>query len=303
MYEFIQTEAAARGFEKVFFLPSALLPEWKAAEEQTGVAPHLHWDPAAGYPKATCFLLVVFPYSPFDPTERISAYYLASQKSYHAVKDLVAAIAEQGVYCELADVPARAFALKHGIGVQGKNGLLRLPGYGSRIAVYVIATDACLPMPETWAAVPCPDGCTVCYDACPFHAIGREGLCVTECMRYHMQGTEYPEAVYEKQISHMGCEVCQHVCPHNAPLKRSAPTEEVRRAFDLRRLVEGDTKAARELVGRNKTGNGKLTVEAIRFAARQGLYRSEIEKALETSPFPAVQRAAEAVLQRNFTET
>jgi len=303
MHEFIKKEASARGFEKVFFLPSAMLSEWKAAQEKTGVAPHLHWDPAAAYPKASCFILAVFPYSPFDPEERISAYYLTSQKSYHAVKYLVAAIAAKGAYCELADVPARAFALKHGIGTQGKNGLLRLPDFGSRIAIYVIATDACLPMPEAWAAAPCPDNCTVCRDACPFSAIGQKGLCVTHCMRYHMQGTEYPEAVYEKQITHMGCEVCQHVCPHNASLKRSAPGERVREAFDLRRLVEGDTKAARELVGKNKTGNGKLTVEAIRFAGQKGLYLDEIRKALETSPFPAVKRAAEMILQRNFTET
>lgn len=302
MYEMIRQEAAARGFEKVFFLPAATLREWKAAEEKTGVAPHLCSDPAAAYPSATCFLLAVYPYPPFDPFERISAYYLASQRSYRAAVKFAAAVADKGTYCELANVPARAFALKHGIGVQGKNGLLRLPGHGSRIALYVFATDACLPKPETLFAPPCPEGCTACMDACPFSAISTEGLCVSRCMRHHMQGAEYPEEVYEKQRTHMGCEICQHACPYNRQLTVSAPSEEVQQAFALPRLIEGDTKAARELVGRNKTGNGKLTVEAIRFAGREGLYREKIEAALASSPFPAVQRAAEKVLQRYFTK-
>lgn len=302
MYETIRKEAAARGFERIFFLPAVTLTEWKAAEAKTGVAPHLHWDMAAAYPKASCFILAVFPYSPFDPKERISAYYLASQKSYFAAKDLAAAVAASSAYCELADVPARALALKHGIGTQGKNGLLRLPEYGSRIVLSVLATDACHPSPEAVYAAPCPSGCTACRDACPFSAIEEDGLCVTRCMRYHMNGAEYPEAVNEKQRTHMGCEVCQHVCPHNRFLPLAAPSEEAREAFDLRRLIEGNTKAARELVGRNMTGNGKLTAEAIRFAGQDGLYPDAIQKALETSPFPAVKRAAEIVLQRDFTE-
>ena len=131
-------------------------------------------------------------------------------------------------------------------------------------------------------------------------AIHPDGLDATRCMRYFMDGAEYPFPVYEAQRTHMGCELCQATCPQNAHLAFCAPSEAERSAFALPRLIAGDAKEARTLVGRNMTGNGKLTAEAICFSAREGLFEEEIRAAVETTSFPAVKRAARWALQRYF---
>ncbi len=301
MYDTIRKEAFSLGFKEVFFLPPARLELWQAQAEKAGVGSGLYANLSAAYPAASCFLLLVYPYAPFSSDERISAYYLASQSGYLAARELAGAIVEQGCYCEMASIPARAFALWNGIGTAGRNGLLRLPGFGTRIAIYTLATDACAPRhPGKWEARPCPEGCTACAHACPMGAIGPEGLQVTRCMRYHMNGAEYPEAVYAAQRTHMGCEICQHACPENAALVPGSPSEAVREAFDLPRLIAGDTVAARALVGRNKTTGGKLTAEAVRFAARQGLHADAIRRAGEETCFPAVKHAAEWAASHDF---
>lgn len=303
MYEHIKTAAYGLGFRKVFFLAPLRLDDWRAQADASGIGKHLQSDLRTAYPDATCILLLVYPYAPHPKEERIGAYYFASQQGYHAAKGLAQTVSDMGVYCEVAAVPARALALANGVGVQGKNGLLRIEPFGSRIAIFTLATNICMPQNEFAPASPCPDGCTVCARACPMGAIGPDRLTVTRCMRYFMDDAEYPFSVREAQATHMGCEICQSVCPQNKHVVPGEPTPEQREAFSLPRLIAGDTAAARGLVGRNKTANGKLTAEAVCFAARDGLYEAEIRTALATSPFPAVQTAAAWVLARYFTET
>ena len=64
--------------------------------------------------------------------------------------------------------------------------------------------------------------------------------------------------------------------------------------FNLKRLITGDAAQARSLVGRNFTGNGKRTAEAIAFAANDSelflSLRNEIFAAAD-SPFDAVRDA------------
>ena len=107
--------------------------------------------------------------------------------------------------------------------------------------------------------------CRACEIACPAHAIGEGGYDVNKCMRFYMDGADYPDWVCDIQTKHLGCEVCQDVCPRNAGVGFAEPSDEIRAAFDLDRLASGDAKAARLLVGKNITGHGKLTKEAERF--------------------------------------
>lgn len=302
MYEEIKKAAAASGFAEAFFLAPLRLDAWRVRAERLGVGASLHFDPRAAYPEAGCILLLVYPYAPFPAGERLSAYYLASQRGYLAAKELVKLLSASGFACEMAAVPARALALANGVGAAGKNGLLRIGAYGSRFVLYTLAINSLTPRVEPPSATPCPPGCDACACACPMDAIGPGGLDATRCMRYAMDGAAYPFSVYEAQRTHMGCELCQAACPQNAMLPQGAPSEAEQTAFALPRLIAGDAAAARRLVGRNMTGNGKLTAEAVCFAARDGLYAAGIRAALETSPFPAVKRAAAWALQRYFHE-
>ena len=88
----------------------------------------------------------------------------------------------------------------------------------------------------------------------------------------------------------------------NAKLATVEPTAEIRAAFDTERLIRGDASAARALVGKNMTSNGKLTAEAIAFAARDGEFRDLIMEQ-EDSQFEAVRdavRYAKGKFDRDF---
>ena len=299
MKEWLKSAIESGGFKEAYCLAPTPVPDWAPGIARGAAG--LFADPGAAYPKAKCILLLVYPYRPFAPWEHIPAYYPASNRAYFAAKGVINAIAEQGYYAEQAQIPIRAFALAHGIGDMGKNGLLRIPPYGSCIVLEAIATDAEAPGHAETLHIPCPAGCTACAAACPTEAI-THSRDTGKCMRLHMENTLHPEWVREKQQHYIGCEACIRACPFNCEQGYAEPDEELRAAFDMASLIMGDAGAARRLAGKNMTGGGKLTSEAIAMAGREGLYREEKEKALE-SPFEGVKTAAEWTLHKYFSKT
>ena len=109
----------------------------------------------------------------------------------------------------------------------------------------------------------------------------------------------YTEEIWQKQQTFLGCEICQSVCPKNARLKKLPVPDDTAEAFELRRLIAGNAKAARIIAGKNITGNGRLTMEAIAFAAREGQCEAEIRACL-SSPFEQVRMAAKWALSKYF---
>jgi epoxyqueuosine reductase QueG len=291
MYERIEKEASELGFARVYFLPRKRLDTWEARAKQTGHGTKLFGDVAAAYPNAGCIALLVYPYRPFTREERIPAYYFYSNAAYHAAKTLKERLQAMGIVCEDANIPYRALAHACGIGTIGKNGLLRIAPYGSRIVMQALAIEGLAPREESDHTPPCPANCTACMHECPTGAIVREGLFVGRCMRTQMSAALRSDEIKRLSCYHLGCERCLYACPFNAALEAQTPDDATHEAFELRRLILGDTAAARALVGKNNTTQGKLTAEAIVFAARQGLYEGEIRAALD-SPFEAVREAA-----------
>lgn len=260
--------AAAQGFARTYALPVQDLSAWLPAAEAAGVAP-LPCDLPALYPWARCVLLLVRAYTPYPPQCRIPAYYIASNAGYHACAALRAQIAALGFRCERAEPPARALALHAGIGVQGRNGLLRIGTLGSRIVLFTLLTDACAPSPvPAEHTPPCPPDCTACMNACPVGAIA-SSVEQRKCMRYFMEDAPYPQWVYAAQRKHLGCEVCMEACPFNEFVGFCEPPEEVAAAFAQARLLAEDEKAARSFVGKNITRRHKLSAEARNFRQRE----------------------------------
>ena len=72
-------------------------------------------------------------------------------------------------------LPAMAQAC--GLGVMGKNGLLMHPQHGPRLHLGGVITTLELPLHTQGAgpAVPCPDDCTICRQACPAQALDGSG--------------------------------------------------------------------------------------------------------------------------------
>lgn len=265
-FEKIQSMAAARGFARAYALPLMNLSAWLEAAEAAGIAP-LRCDLPALYPWARSVLLLVWAYTPYPPPSRIPAYYVASHAGYRACAALRGEIAALGCRCERAELPARTLALQAGVGVQGRNGLLRLVELGSRIVLFTLLTDACDPAPVLDAAPGCPPDCTACADACPAGAIAA-GVTQRKCMRYYMDDTPYPDWVYQVQQKHLGCEICMEVCPLNEPCGFCEPPPEVAEAFSAARLAAEEEAAARALVGKNITRRHKLAAEARNFLSR-----------------------------------
>lgn len=291
--------ANALGFARVYFT------EPMRFDFISGKEYNLVMDAKSAFPFASCIAVLVYPYAPFDADERIPAYYLASNAAYHACKGLVAELNQLGVHAERADVPLKSQLLSAGVGVRCKNSLVALPGYGTRIVLQALAIDVLEPLAYDESDKECGK-CNACIIACPALAIGENGLNVSKCMRASMETADHPNWVKQHQRTYIGCEICQYACPRNADIENAVPTKEQREAFDTRKLIAGETKKARELVGRNMTSNGKLIAEAISMAARDekeffSVYADELKRA-QASGFSAVQdalRYAESIGNRN----
>lgn len=264
----------------------------------TGCAmPH---DLPTAYPDAKAAALLIWAYAPYENGGHISAYYPASNASYHASKAVEAELNAAGIAAERAFIPARALCIANGVGHQGKNGLLSIAPYGTRIALETLLVYSHIEpdAEQVCAESGCPEGCTACISACPMGAITKNGLNVTRCMRYIMN-SGYTEEIWQKQQTFLGCEICQAVCPKNARLKKLPVPDAMAEAFELKRLIAGNAKAARMIAGKNITGNGRLTMEAIAFAAREGQCEAEIRACL-SSPFEQVRAAAKWALNKYF---
>lgn len=251
------------GFSGAYLLP---LPDWAPNPDE----PHIVWN-AEAFPWARASLILAWAYKPYPPGERIPAYYVNSNLSYHASVALAKKLEAEGIGCKRCEIPIKQTAERYGLGIRLKSSLIAIPPFGTRIAFQSMLLGEPF-LPEEYSAdlkSPCGT-CRRCETACPAHAINAEGYDVKKCMRYYMDGADYPEWVYGIQRTHLGCEVCQEVCPMNAGIGFDEPTEEMYKAFDLHRLASGEAKEARLIVGKNITGGGKLTKEAVMFLNRNG---------------------------------
>lgn len=291
--------ANALGFARVYFTEPVRF------DFISGNEYNLVMDAKKAFPFASCIAVLVHPYAPFDAGERIPAYYLASNSAYHACKELIMELKQVGIHAERANIPLKSQLLSAGVGVRCKNSLIALPGYGTRIVLQALAIDVLEPLSYDESVKDCGK-CNACMIACPALAIGEKGFNVKKCMRAFMETADHPDWVKRIQRTYIGCEICQYACPRNAEIESTAPSSAQRDAFDTHKLIAGETKKARELVGRNMTSNGKLTAEAISMAARDenaffSAYADELKRA-QVSEFPAVQdalRYADSIEGRN----
>lgn len=258
---FIKKLAYDNGFAACFMLP----PPDEAVHDDE---PNIVWN-AKEYPWVRASALLVWAYKPYPAGERIPSYYINSNLSYHASVAIAKALQSEGVECLRAEIPIKQMAVKYGIAEPLRSSLVSVPPFGTRMAFQSMLLGEPFKDEEYGKPKPSQCGaCRACINACPAHAISEKGLDVEKCMRFYMDRADYPDWVYDIQTTHLGCEVCQQVCPRNAHVPKTLPSDEIREAFDLDSLASGNTKKARLLVGKNMTGNGKLTKEAVGFKNR-----------------------------------
>src|SRR6266545_1753996 len=115
----------------------------------------------------------------------------------------------------------RSFAAAAGLGWIGKNGCLMDSEHGSFLLLAEIVTDLDLP-PDDPVAELC-GSCVRCLESCPTDAFLGPGLLdAARCLAYWTieHRGPIPDAVKESVGDRVfGCDVCQEVCPWNAPVR------------------------------------------------------------------------------------
>lgn len=168
-----------------------------------------------------------------DLSAHVARY--ARGRDYHRIfekrlKKLGAALIAEGLctrahrYVDTGPVLERAWAEASGVGWIGKNTCVIHPKLGSYFLLAEILLDAALE-PDAPALNHCGT-CTRCIDACPTQAITAPNvLDARRCLvtwNLELKG-ETPKEMWPQQGEWAaGCDICQSVCPYNAP-RRIAP--------------------------------------------------------------------------------
>ena len=238
----LKAQAASLGFCALGIAPAQLEDDWAARLSDRPKPPYVPWDPEhrinpkAWLDGARSVLVSAFPYyhryqRQFTPPSRDQGYFspFARGPDYHSLvveklnmlgRYLITlrpdakfvAQADNGPGCE------RIFALRAGVGWQGKNNFIIVPGHGSFVWLGLLTTDIELPRDKPLINR-CGD-CTECISACPTKAYsGPNEFHHSKCMAFWAGekgdlSREQCSIMNEHKLIY-GCDYCQLACPHN----------------------------------------------------------------------------------------
>ena len=194
---------------------------------------------------------------------RVSSY---SRACWHnvgiATEKLLDHLKEHGLRAEVIDVPARAAAVKAGLGFIGRNTLFYAHGAGSYVGISAIGTDLKLGSPDRARgeriASPACLKCENCVRSCPAGAIHADGYRIDplKCVSFLNRHPEEPHKVAPISREALGgwlhgCEACQNCCPINKAAKHEG-TPELKPEMELYglRLPNKEHVSASALAGR-----------------------------------------------------
>ncbi|MBR2615901.1 MAG: 4Fe-4S binding protein [Clostridia bacterium] len=169
-------------------------------------------------------VVFLIPYYAGQQTTNLSVY--AQPRDYHLYIRILAErfgdfLEQKGSdlgFCALADsspIDERDAALKAGLGIRGKNGLVISERYGSYFFIGELFLNRPVCPSEPVSPRSCPD-CGACRRACPTGAIldpKRE-----ECLSLITQKkrlTPREEELLSRATCKWGCDLCQSSCPYN----------------------------------------------------------------------------------------
>jgi epoxyqueuosine reductase len=285
----LREEAARSGFSRVGIARATAPPRFERFERWVDAGHHagmryledtraLRESPEALLPGARSVVCLAAPYSaaPYAAPDGSRMARYARGPDYHGslreqALEVVARSRqrlpgawETRVCVDSTPIAERAFAAAAGLGWIGKNGCLIDAEQGSYLLLAEILTDLDLP-PDEPVAEQC-GSCTRCLDACPTDAFVAPGMLdAGRCIAYwtieHYGAV--PDAWKAAVGDHVfGCDVCQEVCPWNAPLAQLA-------------AAAPPAPARAEILGMGKGAwRRRFGKTAVNRAARRGLQRN-----------------------------
>jgi epoxyqueuosine reductase len=196
--------------------------------------PEKRTDPRLIFPEARSVLVVALNYfTPHDHAEsdaggKISRYAwgddyhdVVREKLKHLLELIKAEVPEaEGKICvDTAPVMDKAWAVRAGIGWQGKHTNVITPEFGSWFFIGEILLNLELE-PDNDVVTDHCGTCTACLDACPTGAIVEPYVVDSKkCISYgtiELRTDELPGEIAENLNGWLyGCDICQDVCPWN----------------------------------------------------------------------------------------
>lgn len=219
----------------------------------------------------------------------IHPYYDVSQRAYEAARDIADGAEGARLRDDIRLKPI--FARLPGFS-QGRNTLSYTQEYGSRFHVQTLTVTPPLPptahLEDVLHALHCGD-CHACEAACPTGALEGGVFHRERCLRnWMLSGKVVPEDVRERMGSRLiGCDECQRVCPHNAPVCREGTF-----ALSLQALLEKPKETAQALrprIGANLAIPNRVLGQSCIMAGCSGDETLlPLVEALRTHPSPVV---------------
>lgn len=173
------------------------------------------------YEEYNSVIVGLIPYYAGETSSYFSKY--TRGKDYHKLgrellEDILndLGISDFKIFVDVSPHNERNLALKAGLGVQGKNGLVINEKYGSYVFIMTAFFNTDEPLKE-YKTASCIN-CKKCIDACPENALSDSGFDITKCISHITQKKQiekWEENIIIKNKSAWGCDVCQDVCPLN----------------------------------------------------------------------------------------
>ncbi|RQW11798.1 tRNA epoxyqueuosine(34) reductase QueG [candidate division KSB1 bacterium] len=128
--------------------------------------------------------------------------------------------AQGRVFVDSGPLMEKAWAVRAGIGWQGKHSIVITRDHGSWFFIGAIIVDVELSYDVPFSADHC-GGCRKCIEACPTRAIAEPYVvdaqrCISYLTVELKHDKPYPEALKARVgLQIFGCDICQNVCPWN----------------------------------------------------------------------------------------
>lgn len=195
--------------------------------------PEAHEKALSLCPEAQGVLIAAFPYFAGMQPGNLSLYargedyHLALTRRLTAAADALRAAYPAETFIVGTDnspLDERQCARLAGLGIQGRNGLVIVPPYGSWVFLGTILTT--LPLPDADTPAPPCMNCGACVRACPGGALRTTPFDEDRCLSALTQKKGFlspeEEALLKAHPLIWGCDICQQVCPYNREATHSA---------------------------------------------------------------------------------